>query len=409
MNHFETGSATKKIAIALMAVLTCSLLGGCHSGFQANNSLSISNQSSLSAPAVPNPSPAPTPPGPANVVPPPTNSPVTSGHLALPGVNLSGGEYNLGNQNICASVDLRIAKSGCILSGWDYIYPSNAEMDYYAAKGLKVIRLPFDGNRVQLQREGPLNSTELMAIDNVVKYAGTKGLMVLLDPHNYGTLNEYDLTGQLAPRVIGVDPLMPASKFADLWSKLATHYLTSSNVIFGLMNEPHLQTASQWHAAAIVAIDAIRATGATQKILIPGTSWTGAHSWITSGNAAEWTGFTDMNFAFEVHQYLDSDSSGTHNSCMSGSGSSALVAFTNWARANSVRGFLGEVGWATDSVCMAEGNSLMSYMSANADTWLGYSYWAGGAWSSSYMFTLEPSGLGTSLVTDRPQISILAK
>ena len=44
----------------------------------------------------------------------------------LLGVNLSGGEFN---------------PSGTRLN-WDYTYPTTAEIDYYASKGLSVIRLP---------------------------------------------------------------------------------------------------------------------------------------------------------------------------------------------------------------------------------------------------------------------------
>jgi endoglucanase len=330
-----------------------------------------------------------------------TTTPTAIGHLSLPGVNISGAEFNAG-RTVCASVVQREAATGCVLEGWDYIYPSNAEIDYYASKGLKVIRLPFDGNRIQPLRDGPLSTSELAFMDPVVQYATSKGLIVLLDPHNYGYLN--DNSG--VSREIGVDPLMPASYFGDLWSKLATHYIGNANVMFGLMNEPNVQTPQQWHDAAIVAIQAIRATGAKQKILIPGTFWTGAESWM-DGNSAVWTGFTDINFAFEVHQYLDSNNSGTSATCVTGKGSTILAPFTAWARANKVEGFLGESGWATNMGCMAEGDAIVSYMNENSDVWLGYTYWAGGLWLGSYMYSIEPAGLGTSHVIDQLQMSIL--
>src|SRR5205807_5705153 len=53
-----------------------------------------------------------------------------------------------------------------------------------------------------------------------------------------------------------------------------------------------------------------------------------------------WAGFSDSNFAFEVHQYLDYDSSGTHSTCVTGLGATVLNEFTSWARTNGVNGFL---------------------------------------------------------------------
>lgn len=314
-------------------------------------------------------------------------APIISNHksVQLPGVNISGGEYNTG-------------KVGARLN-YDYVYPNNGELDYFASKGMKIIRVGFDGNRIQPTRLGPLSTTEMASLDAVVSYAQTKGLIVLLDPHNYG----YLLDNSGVSREIGVDPLMPNSYFADFWSKLSAHYVNTSNVYFGLMNEPNAQTAVQWKASAVAAVNAIRATGAKQKITIPGTAWTGGYSWVSSGNAAAWTGFTDSNFAFEVHEYLDSDNSGTHSVCATGSGSTGLVAFTTWARTNGYQGFLGESGWATNAGCMTEGNAIMDYLRANSDVWLGYTYWDAGAWLGNYMYSIEP----LPGPVDQPQMSIL--
>ena len=66
--------------------------------------------------------------------------------------------------------------------------------------------------------------------------------------------------------------------------------------------------------------NAIRAIGARNRILVPGTDYSGAHSWVTSGNAAQMATFLDPanNFAFDVHQYLDADSSGKEGTCVVG-------------------------------------------------------------------------------------------
>ncbi|WP_279606661.1 hypothetical protein [Sphingobium yanoikuyae] len=61
----------------------------------------------------------------------------------------------------------------------------------------------------------------------------------------------------------------------------------------------------------------IRAQKISNKLLIPGTAWTGAHNWVSSGNAAQAVKFVDpgKNYAFEVHQYLDAWSTGTTDKC----------------------------------------------------------------------------------------------
>lgn len=309
-------------------------------------------------------------------------------NLELAGVNISGAEYNTGNTGG--------------QPGTDYIYPSHAEIDYFASKGFKMIRVPFDANRMQLQRLGPLNASELARLDSVINYATGKGLKVLLDPHNFGALN--DNAGVL--RVLGVDPLMPASFLADLWAKLAAHYLTQPNVMLGLMNEPHDQTAVEWHDVAISAINAIRSSGSRHKILIPGSARTSAWLWTSSGNAAAWDGFMDSNFAYEVHQYLDADASGTSPACAAGAGA-RLTDFTAWAESQQAQGFLAEVGWADSLGCAVEAQTLLMFMSSHSGVWLGYSYWSAGQWLGNNLFSIEPAGLGTAQIIDAAPMAIL--
>jgi endoglucanase len=186
-----------------------------------------------------------------------------------------------------------------------------------------------------------LDTNEIQPMKPVVDYCLSKGMKVILDPHNYGFI--YDSRTQIK-REIGIDQ-QGTYLFKDFWSKMDATYRNYPNVLFGLMNEPHQQTAIEWYTGAIKAIKAIRDAGATQIILIPGTSWTGAHSWISSGNAKVWIGFKDdplNNFVFEMHQYLDTDFSGTHSICTTNT-SSTLIDATNWLSTNKFKGFLREI------------------------------------------------------------------
>jgi endoglucanase len=309
------------------------------------------------------------------------------------GVNISGGEY----------------KESGLAYGRDYIFPSNAEIDYYAGKGMDVIRVPFQWERMQKVENGALNGEEVARLKAVVAYANTKGLTVILDAHDYGTRTIGGTSYKL-----GVDDKAPASLLADFWGRMASEF-KGSGVFYGIMNEPHYQTAAQWAPVANAAIQAIRDAGASEKILVPGTNWTGAHNWVSGQNDTEiGAKVVDPlhNFAFEVHQYLDSDSSGTHASVVSETiGVERLSAITAWAKATGNQLFLGEFGVAQDATSLKAMDNMLKYMDDHADTWLGGTYWAGGAWWGNYMYSIEPTDLKTKGVnaTDKAQMDILEK
>ncbi|ACA15596.1 Cellulase [Methylobacterium sp. 4-46] len=309
--------------------------------------------------------------------------------LSLLGVNLAGADFAAG------------ALPGRL--GTDYTYPTAQEIDYYASKNLNVIRLPFLWERLQPVQGGPLSAAELAQIDAVVSAATAKGMKVILDPHDYGAGYGH---------LIG-SPETPDSAFADFWGKLAGHFSANPNLIFGLMNEPYAQSATQWLGSANAAIAAIRAAGATsQEILVPGSYWDGAHSWVSSDNdTVIGTGIVDPagNYAFEVHQYLDADSSGTQAGVASPTvGVERLTAITQWATQTNSRLFLGEFGVASDPTSLQALDSMLAYMDRHA-VWQGATYWAAGPWWGDYMFSIEPTGLGTAQVTDRPQMDVLEK
>jgi endoglucanase len=311
----------------------------------------------------------------------PAGSPTASAqsHMLL-GVNLAGGEFG--------------SPPGTY--GIDYTYPSVQEIDYYASKGLDIIRVPFLAERVQADANGPVNSDELSRLDLVVQYATSKGMSVVLDMHNYGYIHGGEIgTSETA-----------TNAFADLWGKLASHFADQPSVIFGLMNEPHDQTASQWIGAANAAIDSIRQAGATQEVLVPGTHWDGAWTWTSSDNASViGSGVKDPahNYAFEVHQYLDSDGSGTHPDVVSSTiGAERLKPATEWAEATGNKLFLGEFGVASDSASLNSADAMLTYMQQHQNAWQGATYWAGGPWWGNYMFSIEPTN-----GIDKPQMSVL--
>jgi len=300
---------------------------------------------------------------------------------SLKGVNLSGMEFNSGK------IPGRY--------GWDYISPKDSEIAYYAGKGMNVFRIPVLWERLQPSLNGSLNSVEIGRVQHLVDVAGQYHAKVLIDIHDYGRYR-----GQ----AIGTGNVTPAA-FADLWSKLAQTFKPDANVMFGLMNEPQLPTATAWADTQQMTINRIRATGARNPILVSGIKWDGAHNFAQlNGDALAKLRDPAKQLVFEVHQYFDSNFSGTSANCIApNQAATQLTGMTNWLRAHHAQGFLGEFGVGRNSVCEQDLTQAVQAMQAAKDVWAGWSYWAGGPLWGEYMFTLDPTKNGQ----DRPQMGSL--
>jgi endoglucanase len=109
------------------------------------------------------------------------------------------------------------------------------------------------------------------------------------------------------------------------------------------------------------------------------------------------------NFAFEAHQYLDRDGSGTSPTCTAGSGATRLIPFTTWLKTYHFQGILGEVGWAANADCTTEATALLDHwVAAAASTasggYIGLTYWANGPWwPDNYMYLAEPRPFPTGV------------
>jgi endoglucanase len=308
----------------------------------------------------------------------------------ITGINLSGLEFN--SRRLPGRSDR------------DYTAPTTAELAYYRASGARAVRLPFLWERLQPSLGGNFDADYAHLLFDLVSAARAQNMKVILDPHQYGRRR---INGEA--RVIGEDGGPPADAFAQFWGALAGRCRGQDDVIFALQNEPHDQDQAALVETSNRAIAAIRSRGSRQLILVSGAAWSGAHSWMSSGNAASMLGVRDPanNFAFDVHQYLDQDSSGTHPACVAGA-SNRLQTFTRWARVNRKRGFLGEFGAGGEALCLAELDGLLAFIAANRDVWLGWTCWAGGPWwGRDYPLSIEPEDL--SHAVDRPQMTVLRR
>ena len=121
----------------------------------------------------------------------------------------------------------------------------------------------------------------LSLLDKVVQEAAQAKLYVIL------ALNDYAKGGS----PYGKGAFMPKPQSVQFWNAIAKHYLTNPMILFDAYNEPHYPDANTWlHGGGIqkgsngktvkivgmqALVNAIRATGAKQLIIIAGVKTAG--------------------------------------------------------------------------------------------------------------------------------------
>ncbi|EJD44168.1 endoglucanase [Auricularia subglabra TFB-10046 SS5] len=266
--------------------------------------------------------------------------------------------------------------------GKDYTWPSPSSVDFFVGKGMNTFRVAFLMERISPPAQGltgAFDQTYLSGLKQSVSYITGKGAFAILDPHNFMRYNNGIISN--------------TTTFQTWWKNLANEFKSDSRVIFDVQNEPHDMDASLVFNLNQAAINGIRAAGATsQLILVEGTSWTGAWTWTSSGNSNVFGAIKDPNnnVAIEMHQYLDSDGSGTSPTCVSGTiGSERVKAATQWLQQNNLKGFLGEFGGGSNSQCISAIQGLLCDLQTSG-VWLGALWWAAGPWWGDYFQSIEP-------------------
>lgn len=316
------------------------------------------------------------------------------------------------------------------ISGTDYLWVSNQDIDYLIGKGMNTFRLLFSWEAMQPTPRavlpGALKGNFRVFYDRfkaIVDYITSKGCTVILDIHGgddptfaayYGVKvgQAYTSPGGVAHQVTDL--------LVDLWSQLANIFRANPRVMFGITNEPFNVPTMTWFSCAQAVINAIRAAGATQMILMPGNYYSGASSWTYTGsvfdtgspkrsNAYGWLNANGAgkplkdpanNLAIQVHMYLDKDAAGGVAQIESATiGAERLKVVTDWGRANNVKVMLCEVGFAASNPLAADAwTNLLNFMNANQDVLLGFQWWTYGpaSWWGGYRFTLSTSTNGDS-------------
>jgi len=114
------------------------------------------------------------------------------------------------------------------------------------------------------------NSSYRQHIKDTIAWAGKRGIYVIFEPYcvNGGTQYEMPFPPYIPPEQEAIIPSEQA--FIDYWASVATELKSFPNVLLELYNEPHGNTTARdlWFDAVQKCIDAIRATGADQIIIV---------------------------------------------------------------------------------------------------------------------------------------------
>ncbi|KAG0158978.1 hypothetical protein PDIDSM_6498 [Penicillium digitatum] len=263
--------------------------------------------------------------------------------------------------------------------GTDYIFPDASAIQTLKEKGMNIFRVAFLMERlVPNSMIGEFDGAYLSNLTATVTAITDAGSHAVLDPQNFGRYN-----GQI---------ISTTSDFQTFWKNVASKFVSNEKVIFDTNNEFHDMDQDLVLQLNQAAIDGIREAGATsQYIFVEGNSYTSAWNWPkVNDNLKELTD-PQNKIVYEMHQYLDSDGSGTRETCVSTTiGKERVTEATQWLKANQKVGVLGEFAGGVNDDCKTAITGMLDYLGDNSEVWLGALWWGAGPWGGDYIFGMEP-------------------
>ncbi|KAG2358244.1 glycoside hydrolase superfamily [Suillus spraguei] len=312
-----------------------------------------------------------------------------NGILEFAGVNIAGFDFGCGTDGTCVA-------SGAVppvhqLSGIDGL---GQMQHFFKNDGYNLFRLPVGWQYLTNDKmTGVLDETQFAKYNMLVSDCLSTGAHCVIDIHNYARFNG-QIIGQGGPS---------NEIFAELWSNIAKHWKNETKVVFGIMNEPHdIPSISTWAKTVQGAVTAIRKTGATiQMILLPGTDYTSAKTFVSSGSADALASVRNLdgtvtNLIMDVHRYLDYDGSGTNTECVTNGIEDTWEPLSTWLRAKGRLALNTETGGGNVESCVSYISEQIAYQAKQYDVILGYVGWAAGSFSTSYVLSQVPSYSGNA-------------
>ena len=211
------------------------------------------------------------------------------------GMSLVGGEFGLdSNAN---------GKIGPI--GTAYMYHRNSSIwQEMKNKNITHARFAFRLERL-FDSQGNFDTTDKQYFETAMDKAHSAGMKVILDPHNYGSV-QFDGLKQ----VLTDTGVFSQAVYNKMMGGLAELAMDKPSVVgMCLMNEPKEISKDDWERYSQGAVDAIRAKGFNGTIFIPTWNWQGIQD--VQAHSAPWIQ-DEGDHVYEVHQYIDPNHSGTY-------------------------------------------------------------------------------------------------
>ncbi len=205
------------------------------------------------------------------------------------------------------------------------------------------------------------------AIENYVHELNQAGMVAIVDLH-WGAPDSELATSQ---------EMMPDQHATAFWQSVATTFESDHGVVFDLFNEPYgvswscwrdgCQTPAGYQAVGMQSlVDTVRATGATQPIMVEPLDW-----------GADLSGFVDYAPVDPDRQLVASLHLYNSSTCSTESCWNSVIAPVA-SEYPIVTGELGEFDCADGFI-----DSYMAWADAHAISYLGWTWDAGGGWSCS--------------------------
>ncbi|KAF4451344.1 glycoside hydrolase family 5, partial [Fusarium albosuccineum] len=252
--------------------------------------------------------------------------------------------------------------------------------------GLNTFRLPMTWQYIlNEQVGGKLDDDKFGLYDDLMQSCLDTGAYCMIDLHNFARYDG-EIIGQGGPS---------DEDFADVWSQLATKYAKEDKVMFGLMNEPHDLDVALWAKSCQAAVTSIRKAGATsQLILLPGTNFTNAETFVSTGSADALAAIKNPDgskdgLILDLHKYLDINNSGSFDECTTDN-VEAFRAMADWLRDNERVAIISESGASLSDSCMEKFCAQNEFIAKNSDVFIGFVGWGAGSFKYDYIMTLTP-------------------
>jgi endoglucanase len=213
---------------------------------------------------------------------------------------------------------------------------------FLAARGHRIVRLPFEWGRLQPRLGGALDPGYVDAIDRETAAIAQAGMQVILDVHSSARHPATRSTGRRFGQGIS------AADFVDLWLRLSERFGGDPRIYaYDLMNEPYEIPDGIWQEYSQSVVHALRAHGDRTLLWIEGNEYSLASVWREHQPVA-WIEDPLDRHMYSAHTYPGNaalDAQPAPSAPDQTAFLSDLRTFVGWLEEFGVRGSVGEVGW----------------------------------------------------------------